>query len=185
MVLKFLSLALAMSCGVSEDYVPYKMVPRVSGDFPKVEADLEATMLVRQFYADGQSLQKSVAMDVTRVYFVDSFDEENSRVIGRCLIYGFEDGSTSHKEVEILKPFWDKASWTSKRTLVYHELGHCALELDHTAPQSGAIMQPTMIFDDHAADNWFDLVTEEFNSSILGLNSSQSDDDCVVHITTR
>jgi hypothetical protein len=79
----------------------------------------------------------------------------DSRVIGYC-----SPGS----EVRFLTPFWEDSSATTRLTLVYHELGHCALGLDHTDGE--ADIMNTYLLDERTADSqWDELVTKMFERS--------------------
>lgn len=52
--------------------------------------------------------------------------------LGQCKSYS--DGS---KKVVIDAPYWDSATELEREYLVFHELGHCALNRDHNDGQDG------------------------------------------------
>jgi hypothetical protein len=57
---------------------------------------------------------------------------------------------------------WDRVAL---RTVVFHELGHCLLLLEHTAMGSGQIMDPVMQMSPKYMEyNWDELVRYEFAS---------------------
>ena len=77
-------------------------------------------------------------------------DELGSGVIGYC-----SPGS----EIRFLAPFWNEVSATTRLVLVYHELGHCALGLDHTDGEND--IMNTYLLDERTADSrWNELVTK-------------------------
>lgn len=53
-------------------------------------------------------------------------DTENDQFVGVCFTY-----SNGDKEIIIDKEWWDRVSETAKESLLYHELGHCALNRGH------------------------------------------------------
>jgi len=78
-----------------------------------------------------------------------------SGVIGYC---------TPGNEVRFLTPYWDYASATTRLTLVYHELGHCALGLDHTDSEAD-IMNTYILSEPTAEKKWDELVNKMFERS--------------------
>ena len=60
-------------------------------------------------------------------------------------------------EVRFLTPFWEDSSATTRLTLVYHELGHCALGLDHTDGEDD-IMNTYLLSERVADKKWDELV---------------------------
>ena len=62
----------------------------------------------------------------------------------------------STKTVLINKEFWNKISNINKKELIYHELGHCALNLRH----SSGIMKMKTFQTDEDDSNWNELVEE-------------------------
>ena len=58
------------------------------------------------------------------VFFDDSLNDMPS-VVGVC-----REWSNGYKEIGVLKSFWDYASDTSKQTLIFHELGHCFVNVN-------------------------------------------------------
>jgi hypothetical protein len=57
------------------------------------------------------------------VYFTD---ERKEGVVGTC--YKWTDG---HREIAILRSYWDNASHASRIALMAHEIGHCGLNRGH------------------------------------------------------
>lgn len=54
------------------------------------------------------------------------FDKRGGNSIGVCFSY-----KGRGIEVIIKKSYWDKMSDACKKTLIYHEFGHCGLDQDH------------------------------------------------------
>ena len=47
-----------------------------------------------------------------------------------------------------------------QKALLYHELAHCVLELDHTDQESKTLMSPTMLSNAYYEMNWDELVKD-------------------------
>jgi len=64
-------------------------------------------------------------------------------------------------EVRFMKRFWDNASANQRLALVYHELGHCALRLEHddTMPD---IMNSYLLPEYFVEKEWDSLVNKLF-----------------------
>lgn len=61
-------------------------------------------------------------------YIPATFQKQDGPTIGMCLIW-----SNGYKEIQIDPDHWATASDFGREELVFHELGHCALGLDHNA----------------------------------------------------
>lgn len=81
--------------------------------------------------------------------FPTSFDKN---VIGYC---------QAPWTVSFRKSFWDAASAADRMVLVYHELGHCALNLDHY-DEGQDIMNTYLLPGDIAEEKWDKLVNNMF-----------------------
>jgi hypothetical protein len=142
--------------------------------------DSDLQLIVRQFFADAQTLNKETSRLIESIRWVDSFDEATT--IGTCEVWTWDDGTVHSKRINLLKSAWNTSSDQTKRTLIYHELGHCALDLDHVERPTVAIMNPVILYDDVAAPIWFNLVRDEFNAP-SSLNLADTHSDCIVRKT--
>jgi len=145
--------------------------PRVVLDFPVVGSDTRMKEFVTEFYADAEVYGNKVEHDVTSVDFINNLPVEDGfppDTIGFCKTFvNPSDDSEVYRAVSILQPAWDAMTWQSQRTLIYHELGHCALNEVHTPAGSGQIMDPYLVPDTISQPSWPDLVNYEFNNSHL------------------
>ena len=88
------------------------------------------------------------------------------RLVNNFSMPGFEDTVIGlcypHIGVEILRSYWDDATEWEKKALVYHELGHCSLGLDHI--QEHGIMLPSLTppRDEH---EWVRMVEQLFKKN--------------------
>ena len=67
--------------------------------------------------------------------------------------------------IVINKKLWNTLSSMEKWFLIYHELGHCALNLDHLAPKDIAIMNPQLLPDDISRPHWEDMKKKLFRAA--------------------
>lgn len=160
-------LLLVTSCGPGwqRKLVP-DGTPKVSVARPSMEVDEAAIEIVNQFYADAATEKVKTTDKFTKITFVDSYDKEN--VVGRCDEWGYSDGTIQRREMTLLRSYWETASAQTRKTLVYHELGHCALGLGHTPEKDQQIMNPTVIPDVYAQTRWSSLVKYEMHSEATG-----------------
>lgn len=79
--------------------------------------------------------EKMSQIDSIRVTVIPDLDtKDNEYVIGLCYDRPF------NKYIEINKEIMNKSDWYIK-TLLYHEIGHCAYDLDHDE-QENTLMSP-------------------------------------------
>jgi hypothetical protein len=79
--------------------------------------------------------EKMSQIDSIRITEIPDLDtKDNEYVIGLCHDRPF------NKYIEINKEIMSKSDWYIK-TLLYHEIGHCAYDLDHDA-QENTLMSP-------------------------------------------
>lgn len=75
--------------------------------------------LVKSFESDYK-----ISISYMPITFVEILDKDNPNTVGRC--YG-----PFSRHIELNSPAWDKLSNTDRKTLVYHELGHCVFGRAH------------------------------------------------------
>lgn len=182
MKIVLLALPLLVSCGVDSQQIQIKTGPNpqtFSGD-PYIAPEAEDLgLIVSEFYASASWLKKPVSREIKRIYFVDSMPDYT---VGLCYIYTYSDGRPYFREIQMLKSFWDAASPQTKRVLVYHELGHCALNQAHEPVDSFKIMEPYVLTDEVSSPRWYSLVKDLFQDQSLSLLDKQpSNDDVIVN----
>ena len=170
--MKVLILALLLvSCGVDD-----QSRKPIANNLPSLPNDEAMQLIVNEFYSNANTLHMKVNYNVHTIYFVDEFAVEDiasadkpEDIIGLC------HHRSSGAYIEIKKPFWDAATSQTRRTLVFHELGHCALGIRKHAPDdSGAIMEAVIIPDWLTTSNWTALVKDLFKSSPLNLIENEN-----------
>jgi hypothetical protein len=91
----------------------------------------EFGVYVRLFQKEAQSRDVDLTMPTLdrtlRVYQVDRFqqDFEDNGVIGLCV------KTSGALSIYVSKRHWDSYDSQQREMLVFHELGHCVLNLDH------------------------------------------------------
>lgn len=129
----------------------------------RVDDDCTMEQLVYQFHGQlrpmleafsNDALKRSVPCYKTRKVVVEKdFPKElEGNVIGYC---------QAPWTVSFKKSYWDTASAADRMTLVYHELGHCALGLEHY-DEGQDIMNTYLLPGDIADQKWDRLVNNMF-----------------------
>lgn len=78
----------------------------------------------------------NVKVDVP-VYFVKEFSKKN--ILGRCYYEPFS-------KIEIKRKSWEKMNHYEQEILMWHELGHCILDLEHTNKQFPSGMPISLMY---------------------------------------
>lgn len=155
----FLALLILVGCG-SNNPVNIKRAET------KIEPDLQG------FYDEFLEYSQRFGVKVHRILYtmsyVDSIENtDNSLIVeGQCTT-AFAGGISTHSIAIRRIPRDDGIPWDRivLRTVVFHELGHCVMGLEHTAMGSGQIMDPVMqMSPKYMEDNWDELVRYEFAS---------------------
>lgn len=120
-----------------------------------VDADLYAEVL--DFFRDAKTHHANDCARINGITMANTVDdmgyEPGSLVIGVCMW---------PRQIKILRPYWYQASPTLRSALIYHELGHCLLNLDHSAPRNINIMAPVILPEEIFEDHWSALLDKLF-----------------------
>lgn len=132
-----------------------------AGPSPHNIIDKEFNKFIEQFYKD-------VGMWFGGSIVLSSDAEFIANVVGTC---DYTQLTSKKNTVRIKASFYNKATKETKTALLYHELGHCALGLDHDSriifnsydtmsdcPNS--IMHPTLVSDECIKANWQHYIEE-------------------------
>lgn len=148
---------LLLGCGVEQSCQSTARITTLSYDTCTVE-QVSPVIHPRFEYAiklfSRDALKKEVPCYKTQIIgFMQTLPNDTpSNAIGYCL---------SYREVRVLKSFWESASSTERLTLLYHELGHCALGLDHV--DGTPDIMNSYLLDERTADKrWDELVNTMF-----------------------
>jgi hypothetical protein len=141
---------------------------------PSLPPNSDISMITHEFYADAQALGVKVDRRLDSISFIKSYGPK-SDVVGLCEVFGYSNNDITHKVITIKESAWAAASNHTKRNLLYHELGHCALNLNHLEANAVAIMNPKLLSDELSAPSWFNLVRNMFNSASQNNASVASD----------
>jgi hypothetical protein len=113
--------------------------------------DVELKPYLDQFVSDGA--KRGVTLDPSTIglSFVDSY--QVSTMIGQC------SGTTKMGNITILRGYWERAHPIERMSIMYHELGHCLLKLDHVEGPTN-LMSPMALyyweFEPEMVDQMFD-----------------------------
>lgn len=167
-----ISVGFVVSCGtsVAKDFNDNVIRP-MKGEAPprlNLVPEVDAVLLpyYNDFVADAKARNRVLPTNLESIKLVDEITVDKPAdglvVIGVCIFNEYANSQTINT-VQISKMMTRDA--TQLKTVIYHELGHCLLNLKHTAPDSNQIMEPVAnMSDDYINANWTDLVNYEFNS---------------------
>ncbi len=150
-----------------------------------VNMDQEAGVYLRFFRQAAIMRGLSLNYETLRVYKVDRFpwSDINDYTIGVCL-------RKAEKHVILIKEeYWDRADSVSREMLMFHELGHCILDLPHnlaTRPNGDpvSLMYPTIFESSTYYDNHEPYLDELFRSALIRLQLGDLADEIPnIHIT--
>lgn len=113
-LLLFLAISLFSACQREEAFAPVVIDPPLQP-------------LLDLFVAEGR--QRGMNIDISRLSAVIA-DIPETKVLGRCA-----QGSISGSTLTIDAAFWSSATIWEKEYVVFHELGHCALNRRHLEEQ--------------------------------------------------
>ncbi len=105
-------------------FILMKCTKEESTDFTIPDTPSEIQSYFDRFVQEGKARNVDLDLETMQVYAV--FEEIGESTGGRCSYT-----ATSPHKVSIDPTYWTEASETEKTFLVFHELGHCALGLDH------------------------------------------------------
>jgi hypothetical protein len=123
----------------------------------------EPTQTLKQildnFLHDCGTTYEADVSDVSKLEFIrygDPATEENPTRVGVCLSYHYSSGKLYKSNITVKQ----MGTPVRMKALLYHELGHCVLGLDHTDQESKTIMSPFMHNDSFYEENWDKLVKD-------------------------
>ncbi len=119
----FVGMALfATACYPDIFFTPSPPEPRVKA-FPNVD---------RELWPHFETFEKEAAQRGLRINLARTNISATFRDIDRANVAGMCSYGGQHNRITIDRPFWNRASHLSREMIVFHELGHCYLNRDHT-----------------------------------------------------
>lgn len=122
-------------------------------------AEDEFATFIRIFKMEAEYRHVHTKIDRVKITMVDAKQLDMKDAVGVC--------HTATGKIDILKPYWDQANFTQREILIMHELGHCALDLDHDNSEGffgpNSIMRSEVLNPSYYNDFRKNLVDELFN----------------------
>lgn len=146
-----------VSCGPSNS-VDWPETP-LDKEPPYVEREEpieELNLIVNSFLNDCEAKYGADTSLISKLEFVrygDPSTDENRNIVGVCNIY-----TVNGKIVRTNIIMQDMGDHLLNKALLYHELGHCVLNLDHTEQDPQTIMSPYISNSKFYKSNWDELV---------------------------
>jgi hypothetical protein len=107
------------SCNDNDAFLPVEQI-QVSSSIPD-----ELIVYFQEF--ESEAKERNVDIDLIQLGITAEFENiDENQVIGYC-----STNSHNLRHISIDQTFWDRAGFYDREMLVFHELGHCALDRDH------------------------------------------------------
>jgi hypothetical protein len=139
---------------------------------PRAAPDVDPALLpfVKEFFFEARK-QGATCFRTSRIEFrtQEQINQDIKEPIGRTLGYCTESGL-----IALNKDAWDTNGLLMNKAVLFHELGHCTLHLDHATENSTNIMTAFMLDEETLAENWALLMDKLFSNN-LGLHGDHSD----------
>ena len=120
---------------------------------PPIQHDRDLHPYVTDFVQDAIAHGRLVFPHTLRILKYEILEED---FVGLCTTYFDFDGSVAHTEIRIHPKITCEPLL---RAIMYHELGHCLMQLDHT---ERGIMKATTYSCEYYAEHWDELVDNFF-----------------------
>ncbi len=126
---------------------------------------------IKNFIDYGKKYDKDYSEEVSQIqfYFADikaKRGEEQATNAASREVVGYCDPEEKPKAIVIDRSYWKTASNTGKEILIFHELGHCALDRDHNVKRVKdkpiSLMYPILTDEDSYTQNKTDYLRELF-----------------------
>ena len=118
-------ICLLSSCRNEEDLSDFKLAEE-----GVAEVDLSLAAYFQNF--EAEALKRGIVIDLDALNISGEFQEiSKDGVAGTCTY-----GSHQPGQIVIDQTFWNQAGFFLREMIVFHELGHCALLLDHREGQN-------------------------------------------------
>lgn len=175
--MKFLLLFvfLIFSCGSEETTIINK------SSYPDHYANFDPALKPYVFEYDQLAAERGGANSsvVTSIQIVDRVvDLGSENTAGICLVWAAQ----GKRVIQIRSKYWFNMTEAQRRVLIFHELGHCALNYGHRdgtfsslGQQIKSIMNSVVLDHSTASTHWAALVNELFNPQ-ANLSLSDSED---------
>ena len=160
-IITFLLVTSLIGCGMDNQFS--EPITKKQGGAETQKSDAYLEQYVKHFY--GLCLQTTSANrckenlpKLKTVNFVDSFDsnvDPSGSVAGICW------WARSSRRLEIKRNLIKPGTMT-ERALIFHELGHCLLDLGHSDPKTMMLMNPYLFDEKTYVSNWNTLQNELF-----------------------
>lgn len=167
------------SCGIAESITNEKSGPRApiisipctfKNTVMSIDPELES--VVQEFFKDAEERGKTDCIPLLKIALIDgeiTIPDSTGTVLGVC--------NSQFRTIYIVKKYWEGADlrWGPyfaevwRKSLMYHEIGHCSLNLKHSKKEDVNIMNPYALSPYITEENWPAMVDKLFNGDISGV----------------
>jgi len=177
-MIRILILVFLVGCGYYEK--PDDKDPLTNTAFPNPRIKHEIDEGLRNYFdafmkdADLYGVNTDLVSKLRYMKFGETEAARNDRSVGICSSYGDEE-DLMYTTILISDSL--KTSPIQLRAVVYHELGHCVLRMEHSPQSPPTIMSPMMSSEIFYKRNWDRLVRNLFTGESIphGLASAENE----------
>lgn len=166
--MKLISLSaifLAIGCGSPDgEVIKTKVIPKTNCSYSstmvgKIDEDLKEQVVSFALEATARNTSCTTVSDIG----FDSQESINGQV-GKTTTVGLCEMNA--RWILISRDFWSEIDDTTREILMFHELGHCALGLNHASENSINIMNPYVLSSSLYQDDREHLLDKLFSRSL-------------------
>lgn len=161
-------LAFLTGCGTAKVRIEYRVQPSSCTAYEALPTvDTKVSDIVALFFEEAQA-HRAKCVKAKRIGFKSQSDVGKVVPDSKALVLGY---CTYDGTVVLNQDLWFKLRPITQKAVVFHELGHCVLNLGHAPDDALNLMTPYILPSDQIAENW-DLLLDKLFSKSLSLEDS-------------
>lgn len=120
------------------------------------------TAWTEDFFRDAEKY-RATCHKVRSIQFLPQSEIPEKAKAGDGFVIGY---CTGDGHIRLSRDIWETRSLLFNKALLYHELGHCSLGLDHAPEGKVNLMTPYLLEDSVLEEHWAELVEKLFTGSM-------------------
>lgn len=130
---------------------------------PRIETWLDDFFALAQKYGSTCHRVKTIRME-SQEAISNTPEISSKQVVGYC---------TGDGHVVLSEDVWNQRGLLFNKALLFHELGHCVLGLDHAPEGAVNLMTPYLLYDTELAEHWAELMKKLFTGTLSFVEDKQ------------
>jgi hypothetical protein len=133
-----LTIVILAGCGQASQFMPVTVDPALAPYLASFERDIGAsTAGISAAFADTETQANPLG-----------------ETIGECITWVDDSGTVVARNIQVDAAYWAGASADARLELMYHELGHCALNMQHITTFQGNGCPTSIMYPYEFGDAW-------------------------------